>query len=476
MKTYKNLYEKLLDREYLKKCFRTAAKKKTRRADVRRILENLDEHVEILYQMLLHEEFIPAYHITKTIQETAARKARRIVKPNYKYEQVVHHAVVGQFGKIVEHGLYEQVCGSIKKRGTHSGSKTVEKWIRGYKGRKFYILKVDIRHFFETIDRDVLKAKLKKVIRDDRFLRLMFILIEYDRIGEAIHFLKKAGHVPTIEAQKQFASAIAYGRAGEALDMIDAFRPDPDLRENLKQIVTGKRTGVPLGYYTSQWLGNFYLKETDQLVVQELRPDHYIRYMDDMVFFSRNKRKLRRIREALDAHLKTELKVELKTNWQVFRFEYVGKDGRVQGRMLDFLGFQFHENRKTLRKSTLKGIRRKASRIGRKSKISWYEAAQMISYMGSIKHAAVYGYYRENIKEKINVRKLKKILSKHTRKENQKNEVKLQEIRKSDRTGASGSGKQPDDGLYSEKRPADAKRRRADRLPVRRSGPVPVTV
>lgn len=428
MKSYNNLYEKILDRETLEKCFRDAARKKTRRRDVRRILENLDEHIDILYGILEREEFIPSYHEANIIQETSCRKARRIVKPNYQYEQVVHHAAIKQFSQIVTAGLYEQVCGSIKGRGTHGASKTVEKWIREYDGKKFYILKTDIRHFFESIDREILKAKLKKVIRDKRFLRLMYILIEYDRIGEAVHYMAKGRRNMTIEDKKDLATEIAYGRTARALSIIRKYKPDTATMKIVFGSITESRRGVPLGYYTSQWNGNFYLKDLDHYIVQVLRPDHYMRYMDDMIFISRNKRSLKKIREEVARYMKDELHLEMKSNWQIFRFEYVGRDGKIRGRMLDFLGFQFHYDRKTLRKSILKRIRRKALRIGSKKgqKISWYEASQMLSYMGTIQAADVYGFYERYIKDQIQVRRLKKIVSKHTRRENAKNEDQLQ--------------------------------------------------
>lgn len=428
MKSYNNLYEKILDRETLEKCFRDAARKKTRRRDVRQILENLDEHIDILYGILEREEFIPSYHEANIIQETSCRKARRIVKPNYQYEQVVHHAAIKQFSQIVTAGLYEQVCGSIKGRGTHGASKTVEKWIREYDGKKFYILKTDIRHFFESIDREILKAKLKKVIRDKRFLRLMYILIEYDRIGEAVHYMAKGRRNMAIEDKKDLATEIAYGRTDRALSIIRKYKPDPATMKIVFGSIAESRRGVPLGYYTSQWNGNFYLKDLDHYIIQVLRPDHYMRYMDDMIFISRNKRSLKKIREEVARYMKDELRLEMKSNWQIFRFEYVGRDGKIRGRMLDFLGFQFHYNRKTLRKSILKRIRSKALRIGSKKgqKISWYEASQMLSYMGTIQAADVYGYYERYIKDQIQVRRLKKIVSKHTRRENAKNEDQLQ--------------------------------------------------
>ena len=228
--------------------------------------------------------------------------------------------------------------------------------------------------------------------------------------------------------KKDLATEIAYGRTDRALSIIRKYKPDPATMKIVFGSITESRRGVPLGYYTSQWNGNFYLKDLDHYIVQVLRPDHYMRYMDDMIFISRNKRSLKKIREEVARYMKDELRLEMKSNWQIFRFEYVGRDGKIRGRMLDFLGFQFHHDRKTLRKSILKRIRRKALRIGAKKgqKISWYEASQMLSYMGTIQAADVYGFYERNIKDQIQVKRLKKIVSKHTRRENAKNEDQLQ--------------------------------------------------
>ena len=94
MKTYKNLYEKIISEENLKKAFYAAAKGKKNRRDVRQILNNIDEHVCILHEILKKEEFRPAHHIPQEINDGFKQKKRRIIKPYYKYEQVVHHAII----------------------------------------------------------------------------------------------------------------------------------------------------------------------------------------------------------------------------------------------------------------------------------------------------------------------------------------------------------------------------------------------
>ena len=115
---------------------------------------------------------------------------------------------------------------------------------------------------------------------------------------------------------------------------------------------------------------------------------HYMRYMDDMVIFGSNKRVLHRMRQAISDYLGMELGLELKANWQVFRFSY----GNNQGRDLDFMGFRFYRNRTILRKSIMYKATRKARKISKKEKTTILDARQMLSYLGWIDCTDTYFY------------------------------------------------------------------------------------
>ena len=69
MRSYNNLYEPMLQDDYIKQRFINASKKKKNRNDVREVLENLDEHTELLKKMLTEELFIPDYHKREQQQE-----------------------------------------------------------------------------------------------------------------------------------------------------------------------------------------------------------------------------------------------------------------------------------------------------------------------------------------------------------------------------------------------------------------------
>ena len=375
MKTYKHIFEKLLKEENITQCFHDAAKRKTTRPEVARVLKEerevgndrpdpqcLQEHVKALQKILEEETFKPPEHRKQLINEYSCGKVREIIKPEYQYEQVVHHCIIKQLQPIILHGLYEHALGSIPKRGCHSGKKRVEKWIKGYKGKKFYILKADVRHCFDTEDIRVIETKLRRVIKDEKFIRLCVTVMEHEATVKPPEF----DDMWIKDEQWQDAEFLS---------------------------------GLPLGFVTSQWFTQLNFKPFDHKVIEDWKElggvDHYIRYADDIVAFGRNKKKLHKLEEAMQDYLKNEMHQKIKYNWQVFRFEYpdrkapqvidkkTGKEKpKTRGRALDFMGFVFHYNRTTLRKSILKRATKKAHRIAKKEKVNWYDASAMLASMG----------------------------------------------------------------------------------------------
>ena len=79
MRSYNNLYEPMLQDDYIKQCFINASKKKKKnRNDVREVLENLGEHTELLKKMLTEELFIPDYHKPSIINESSSKKKHAV--------------------------------------------------------------------------------------------------------------------------------------------------------------------------------------------------------------------------------------------------------------------------------------------------------------------------------------------------------------------------------------------------------------
>lgn len=351
MKSYKNLYEILISEENIRKSIKDASKGKRNRRIMHEMYANPDEWIPRIIKWT--ESYENPGHTPIEIYDGIRRKKRTIICPTNK-EQVIHHMLCNALKPIFMKGMYEHTYGSVPKRGGLAGSKTIKKWLKHDKKNCKYILKLDIHKFFDSIPHDILKSKLKKIIKDEKFLRILF----------------------------------------EVIDVTEC--------------------GVPLGFFTSQWLANWYLQDFDHYVKEELGAVHYIRYVDDMVIFGPNKRKLHEMRKQIESYLKEELKLELNPKWQVYRFDYI-KNGKHYGRDLDFMGFRFFCDRTIMRKSIMLRCTRKVKHITRKGRVNLIDARQMMSYVGWLDYTDTYDMYRKRIKPYVNFKKMKKRISANDR-------------------------------------------------------------
>ena len=355
MKTYRNLYENFISEDNIRLSIHNSALGKKKRCKVMEIVGDVEGSIPLIEDYATH--FRNKRHKPKQIYDGIVRKVRYIIVPSYK-EQIVHHMIVNALMPMFTKGMYEHSYGSIPGRGGHRGKKTIEKWIRKGGRNIKYCMKLDIRKYFDSVPHDTLKRKLSAKVKDEQLLKVLF----------------------------------------EIIDVV------PE--------------GLPLGFYTSQWLANWYLHDLDHYIKEDLKAVYYIRYMDDMVIFGSNKKKLRSMKTAIADYLAT-LGLELKSNWQIFRFDHDGK-----GRDLDFMGFRFFRNRTILRRSIMLRACRKARKIYKKSilsKVTEYDCMQMLSYLGWIKATNVYHMYEERIKPYVDFGKCKKRISKYQRRMNRWN-------------------------------------------------------
>lgn len=344
MKSFGYLYDTCVSEVNRRVALKNAKKSKRFRDKIRQYNMTDADIIEDSFQWISNYE--NSEHTPKIITEGVNNKERRIIVPTIK-ELFVQHCVVNALMPVFRQGMYEHTYASIPGRGIHKGKRTIEKWIKNDPKNCKYVLKMDIRHFFDTIPHDILKQKLRKTIRDDEMLDLLFKIIDVNDIG------------------------------------------------------------LPIGFYTSQWLSNWYLKGFDHYVKEQLCAKYYIRYMDDMVIFGRNKKNLHRIRKNIEEYLRVVLGLELKDNWQVYRFSY----GDNKGRDLDFMGFRFYYNKTIVRKSIMHKMTRKARKIAKKKKPTSYDARQMMSYYSWLRHTNSRLLCRKHIRPYVNFWTLCELIS-----------------------------------------------------------------
>lgn len=174
-----------------------------------------------------------------------------------------------------------------------------------------YCYKIDLHHYYQSINHEVLKQKFRKVFKDPELLWLL------DEIADSIN---TATEEDLIE-----------------LSLSGEIEVDPN-------------TGIPIGNYMSQYSGNFYLSSFDHWVKEELHVKHYYRYMDDVVIFASSKEELHEIHRKVTAYTRDYLHLNIKSNYQIF-------PTKVRG--VDFVGYRFFGEYTLLRKSTAINFKRK---------------------------------------------------------------------------------------------------------------------
>ena len=188
---------------------------------------------------------------------------------------------------------------------------------------------------------------------------------------------------------------------------------------------------LPLGFYLSQWLANFLLQELDFLIKCKLKIAHFIRYMDNFTMADDNKKKLHMAIIFIKQWL-GKIRLKMKGDWQVFRFEYIKKNGRRTGREVSAMGWLFYRNRVIIRKHTLIHIARIARKLNKKKmekkKYPLRLCKGFISLMGWITHSDTYEWYLMYIKPLISVRAVKRIISKMDKEANKNARMENREL------------------------------------------------
>jgi len=118
-----------------------------------------------------------------------------------------------------------------------------------------YVLKADIKHYFDSVDHEVMMHIISKKIRDEKVLWLTEKIL-------GNHHRKTSGK------------------------------------------------GMPIGNLTSQFFANVYLNDLDYFIKHGLKAKYYIRYVDDFVILHKSKEILESYRTQINEFLKT-IKLEL---------------------------------------------------------------------------------------------------------------------------------------------------------------------
>lgn len=294
MKSYRNLWQQLCSSENLLLAFQKARKGKTQKIYVKDFEKNLKENLLRLKIELVFHYYKPKKLTTFVIRDP---KTRKISKSTFR-DRVIHHAICNILEPIYENYFIYDSYANRKGKGT---LKAIERF--DYFKRKVsknntkacYILKADIKQYFETVDHQVLIAILQKKIKDKRLINLIKIILNNYETKE-------------------------------------------------------KGKGMPLGNLTSQFFANVYLHELDHFVKHKLKIKYYVRYVDDFVIFESSQEKVMGYQKQINSFLNQKLYITLhEGKTKVISLE----------RGVTFLGLRIFYHHRLLKKSNLRKIQRR---------------------------------------------------------------------------------------------------------------------
>ncbi len=309
MKTYKNLFEKVVSFENLYNAYLKARKNRNSKAEVLRFTYDLENELIKLQKELLSGDYKLGEYRHFVIFEP---KKREISALPFR-DRVVQHAIYNIIEPIFDKQFVYDSYACRRGKGMHAGVDRVQGFIRQI-NEESYVLKCDIEKYFQSVSHEVLKKIIRRKIGDRKLLLLL------DKIIDSGIGLNKSQRLFDYEKENQKFSV------------------------SQSSYVKFCDKGIPIGNLTSQLFANIYLNELDKFVKHKLRVRYYIRYMDDFVILHESRFYLYKIKEEIRLFLiSIKLKLHTKKS-EVFPV--------VLG--IDFLGYVIYKDYRLIRKRTIK--------------------------------------------------------------------------------------------------------------------------
>jgi RNA-directed DNA polymerase len=225
MKRQGFLFEKAFSRENIYQAYVDASKGKHKRRACFNFEKRLAYNLDKIYKAIHDGTYKPHGYFEFKVYEP---KERRIFAPSFR-DLVVQHAIYRIIYPIFNSGFIDQSFACRKGKGTHKAADFAQASLRT-SPQESYAIKLDIKKFFYSIDRQILQSQIERKIKDKRLVDMMMLFAEY---GEPI--------------------------------------------------------GIPIGNLLSQTYALIYLNPLDHFIKREIKAKKYCRYVDDFVLFGLTK-------------------------------------------------------------------------------------------------------------------------------------------------------------------------------------------
>ena len=257
-----SLYERIYDIRNLEESYkRTQSAERKYRKEAIYFAMSKERKLRCLQKELEDRTYRPGSYIEFYVFEPK----KRLVHAPHIRDKIVQFSI-----HTVLQGIYRSVFikdsyACLEEKGTHEAVHRIQHYMRlaQWKYEEPYIVKIDVRKFFYSINRDILKTIYRKKIPESEqdFLRILDMIVDSSPEGER---------------------------------------------------------GLPLGNVTSQDFANIYLNEVDQFCKRYLGLKWYVRYMDDICIIVKDRETARDVLAKIRTYVKDHLDLELNEKTHIY--------------------------------------------------------------------------------------------------------------------------------------------------------------
>ncbi len=310
---------------------------------------------------MIKERTIPPLKVWATRKYDESSRKVRLIGDETVLQLLLDYIAVYGCAELWKRKLVREQCSSIPGRGQLYGAKLLRRYVKKdnyamryakahhlrYTRKCKYFVKLDVRHCYEFIDRELLMSKFERDIGNCAILYLWKSLL------------------------KSYESVT---------------------------------NGLLIGALPSQFASQYVMVNLYRHAMENKSVTHMVMYMDDMVLFSPNRRKLLKATKDLITYARDELHLTIKPNFAI---------KRLSKEPLDMMGYVIHGNGKvTIRAKAFIHARRLVKRYEMKGTMSFSQARRLACYKGYFIHSACHGIEGEYFKA---IRAAQKIVSERTK-------------------------------------------------------------
>jgi RNA-directed DNA polymerase len=240
---------------------------------------NLESNLHELVCALNNKTYNPTRSVCFSIKDP---KPREVFASDFK-DRIVHHVLYNHLNPIYEKIFIYDSFACRKNKGTLKAVKRLQSFtckITKNQTKRCFYLQLDVFNFFMSIDKIILFDILCKKTKDKNISHLLKTVIF---------------HNPTKN----------YVQKGSIYN-----QQKVPFHKSLFNVDDKK--GLAIGNLTSQLFANIYLNELDQYVKHKLKIKYYVRYVDDLVILSDNKKELLFYKSKIISFLNNFLSLKLK--------------------------------------------------------------------------------------------------------------------------------------------------------------------